>query len=394
MQASIRYILLALGSLIGLHFILTISHEEYGKATSFTNIASKFGSTYSHNVPEEYYDDGWNNSNSTNRRKANAAFVILARNGDLQGVLESIKQNEDRFNKRYGYPYVFLNEEPFSADFIKYTTEVVSTKTEYGLIPHDHWFQPKWIDEERAKAARKKMVDKQVIYGGSVPYRNMCRFNSGFFFRHDLLQKYDYYWRIEPNVKFYCDLHYDPFLFMQDNKKVYGFTISLPEYGETIETLWDTVKEFIKAHPEYIPEDNALKFLSDDGGQTYNRCHFWSNFEIGDLRFWRSEAYMKFFEHLEQAGGFYYERWGDAPVHSIGAALFAKKEQIHFFKHEPFMHCPTGDVHARGKCWCDQNHNFVLELHKELISGTGLGLQDEKYLHYRKAVSMMIREKS
>jgi hypothetical protein len=33
---------------------------------------------------------------------------------------------------------------------------------------------------------------------------------------------------------------------------------------------------------------------------------------------------------------------GDAPVHSIGAALFAKKEQIHFFedigyKHNPFQ---------------------------------------------------------
>jgi hypothetical protein len=35
----------------------------------------------------------------------------------------------------------------------------------------------------------------------------------------------------------------------------------------------------------------------------------WSNFEIGDLNFWRSEAYMKFFEHLDEAGGFYYERW-------------------------------------------------------------------------------------
>lgn len=62
---------------------------------------------------------------------------------------------------------------------------------------------------------------------------------------------------------------------------------------------------------------------------------------------WRGEAYSKFFDFLDQKGGFYYEvtpssecilysylssmllqRWGDAPVHSIGAALFAKKEQI------------------------------------------------------------------
>lgn len=33
----------------------------------------------------------------------------------------------------------------------------------------------------------------------------------------------------------------------------------------------------------------------------------WSNFEIGDMDFWRSEAYTKYFEFLESKGGFYYE---------------------------------------------------------------------------------------
>jgi len=56
--------------------------------------------------------------------------------------------------------------------------------------------------------------------------------------------------------------------------------------------------------------------------------------------------------------GFYYERWGDAPVHSIGAALFAKKEQILWFsdigyRHEPFMHCPQEEEHTRGRCSCN-----------------------------------------
>lgn len=72
---------------------------------------------------------------------------------------------------------------------------------------------------------------------------------------------------------------------------------------------------------------------------------------------------MKFFEHLDKAGGFYYERWGDAPVHSIGAALLSPKEKLHFFRevgyrHEPFQHCPTDDVHKQGKCWCDVQDNF------------------------------------
>jgi len=210
------------------------------------------------------------------------------------------------------------------------------------------------------------MRKNKVIYGDSVPYRNMCRFNSGFFFRHELLKDIKYYWRVEPDVEYYCDIDYDPFLVMQDNNKLYGFTISLFEYEATIPTLWSGVKEFMEQYPQYLTEGNALKFLSDDGGQTYNRCHFWSNFEIADLDLWRSEAYMKFFEFLDQKGGFYYERWGDAPVHSIGAALFAKKEQIHFFedigyKHNPFIHCPQGASHAKGKCWCDVKENFDYE---------------------------------
>lgn len=364
MMTPMRYIFVVLGIIIGLHYILSFSHEGYGRATSITHIKEQLGVNspkppYKVPVPEEYYGS----SNSSSPRKANAVIVILARNSDLQGVIVSMKQVEDRFNKKYHYPYVFLNEQPFSADFKKRTTEVTDSKVEYGLIPPDHWYQPSWIDEEKATKAREDMVAHQVIYGGSVPYRNMCRFNSGFFYRHELLKKYKYYWRVEPDVKFFCDLDYDPFLIMQDQNKVYAFTVSLFEYEATIPTLWNAVKEFINANTDLVSPDNAMAFLSDDGGETYNRCHFWSNFEIADLDLWRGEAYSKFFEFLDEKGGFYYERWGDAPVHSIGAALFARKDQIHFFneigyRHEPFQHCPQGESHRRGKCWCDTAQNF------------------------------------
>lgn len=36
----------------------------------------------------------------------------------------------------------------------------------FGLIAHDDWFQPDWIDEERAKAGRDDLVRQKVIYGG------------------------------------------------------------------------------------------------------------------------------------------------------------------------------------------------------------------------------------
>ncbi|GJE90829.1 glycosyltransferase family 15 protein [Phanerochaete sordida] len=370
MMTPMRYVVLVLGIIISLHFILSFSHEEYGRATSISNIASQIKGSpnqppYMDGIPEEYHHPA-DVALPPTARRANATFVLLARNSDLNGIMMSMKQMEDRFNKKFKYPYTFLNEEPFSDEFKERVTALTDAPVHFGLIPHDHWYQPDWIDEAKATAAREDMVKNQVIYGGSVPYRNMCRYNSGFFFRHELLQNYKYYWRIEPDVNFFCDLDYDPFLVMQDQKKVYGFTVSLYEYEATIPTLWDAVKEFIEENPDMIEHSNAMGFVSDNGGKTYNRCHFWSNFEIGDLDFWRGEAYMKFFEKLDSKGGFYYERWGDAPVHSIGAAILARKDQIHFFndigyRHNPFQHCPQGDLHKKGKCWCNPHDNFDYE---------------------------------
>ena len=36
----------------------------------------------------------------------------------------------------------------------------------YGLIPHEHWVQPEWIDENKASAGRKSLTRQRVLYGG------------------------------------------------------------------------------------------------------------------------------------------------------------------------------------------------------------------------------------
>ena len=67
----------------------------------------------------------------------------------------------------------------------------------------------------------------------------------------------------------------------------------------------------------------------------------WSNFEIADMSFWRSQAYEDYFNHLDRAGGFFYERWGDAPVHSIALGLFEDASKIHWYVFPLLIHrCP------------------------------------------------------
>jgi alpha 1,2-mannosyltransferase len=206
--------------------------------------------------------------------RMNATFVTLARNSDVWEIAKSIRHVEDRFNRKFNYDWVFLNDAEFDDTFKRVTTSLVSGTTKYGKIPKEHWGFPEWIDQDKAKKVREDMKQRKIIYGDSISYRNMCRYESGFFFRHPLMLDYEWYWRVEPSIELFCDIEYDTFKYMADNGKKYSFVLSLYEYVETIPTLWDTVKDFMKVHPEHVAKDNSLKFISDDNGKEYNHCHF------------------------------------------------------------------------------------------------------------------------
>lgn len=294
-----------------------------------------------------------------------ATFVTLARNKELYDLIKSIRRVEDRFNRKFNYDWVFLNDEEFTQEFKDLTSSIVSGNTKYGLIPKEHWSYPEWIDLDKAAKSREDMKAAKIIYGDSESYRHMCRYESGFFFRHPLMDEYDWYWRVEPGIQIHCDLDYDLFKFMRDNKKKYGFAISIHEFSKTIPTLWQRTKEFIKDHEDYLAPNNFLDFISEDNGETYNLCHFWSNFEIGDLNFWRSKQYLEYFDYLDKSGGFFYERWGDAPVHSIAAALFLNKDEIHYFEdmgynHGVYTQCPlNAQFRYDHKCHCNPTSDFT-----------------------------------
>ncbi|KAG6814354.1 hypothetical protein H0H92_010939 [Tricholoma furcatifolium] len=313
MNAQMRYVLLILFVIVGLHYLLSISNESYGNATSLATIKGKFTKgqpPYKQPIPEEYYIK--TNTSEVSTRKANAAFVILARNRELTGIVTSVKQMEDRFNKKFNYPYVFLNDEEFDESFKKRVAKLTDAKVEFGVIPKEHWVQPDSIDENRASESRANMVKNGVIYGGQD------------------LPSFLIIWKLKKGVIRKCSVRIRSYQDALRYRNMCRFNSGARAF-EAIQVLLESgnkVYEFTSKNPELIPEGNAMSFLSDDGGETYNRCHFWSNFEIADLDLWRGEAYSKFFDFLDEKGGFYYERWGDAPVHSIGAALFAKKEQI------------------------------------------------------------------
>jgi hypothetical protein len=161
-------------------------------------------------------------------KKHNGCILVLLRNKNLIQFAKTMKQFELVFNHKYQYPYVLLNDEEFSDYFKttikKYTNSII----EFGLIPREQWSVPDWLDKSKIKIGLENMPF-------SINYHHMCRYFSGFFFRHELTLKYDYFWRIDYDSNFPCAFHHmDPIDVLVSNKKQYGFTLLDGEVSNNI----------------------------------------------------------------------------------------------------------------------------------------------------------------
>ncbi|KAJ3021906.1 alpha 1,2-mannosyltransferase 2.4.1 [Thoreauomyces humboldtii] len=301
--------------------------------------------------------------------RANAAIVVLARNSDVEDVVHTLMTFEATFNAKYRYPYVFLNDKPWTSHFRDRVTSFLREMRDvprlspidaaFGLIPAEHWGYPTHVNQTKARECMAEQQRQGVPYGGVESYHHMCRFQSGFFFKHELLEPFEWYWRLEPDVDYFCPLQYDPFLYMQNNGKKYGFNMVVPEFMSTVPSLSQTIKDYMVRHDiTTIPP--TLRLMWDEETDAYNGLHFWSNFEIASLSWLRGPGYSDLFAHLDATGNFYYERWGDAPVHSVAAGLLLAPDEIHYFeeigyRHGDRIHCP--EVRERkglyGPCACD-----------------------------------------
>ncbi|KAI1080782.1 glycolipid 2-alpha-mannosyltransferase [Whalleya microplaca] len=295
--------------------------------------------------------------------RENAAIVMLARNSEVEQAARSVRSLEQRFNRWFHYPIVFLNDEPWSDEFVTTLNATASGPTSFEIVPKEAWTFPAWLDEDAARASIKSQGDAGILYAGKETYHHMCRFFSGAFYTIEALRKYRWYWRLEPDVEFSCALTYDPFAEMARHQKVYGFTISLWEEKRTCPSLFRQVADWkeeqnIPSTPLWKASVDAswapwplrglLAWFShrDRHGDGWNLCHYWSNFEIADLDFFRGAQYQDLYQKLERSGGFYFERWGDAAVHSLAVNMLAQPHQVHHFadigyRHDWYYQCPA-----------------------------------------------------
>lgn len=103
LRARLAGIALLVILLVHLSAVKLDPDSTYAQKTSLSRLYSSDDTAltrhiYDHKPGLHVHEDM---KNSTNSKRANAAFVILARNSDLWPIMESLRFMEDRFNHKY-----------------------------------------------------------------------------------------------------------------------------------------------------------------------------------------------------------------------------------------------------------------------------------------------------
>lgn len=146
---------------------------------------------------EEASSDTWMTLQKVKQR---ACFLLLAQDKDLEDLKATLNNVEETFNAKFRYPYVFLNEAPYGEAFEQGVRASLPAGAEvyFGVIPKEHWSIPSWLDGKAVREGFQKMGAAGIQYADRESYHHMCRYYSGLFALHPLLQEFDYYWRLEP----------------------------------------------------------------------------------------------------------------------------------------------------------------------------------------------------
>lgn len=124
----------------------------------------------------DVFDDDQSNI-QWRKGQVKGALVILAREQDLHGIRGTMRDIEDRFNHKHGYPYVILSEQDLSQKFRDWIRSVASTsKVYFGHIDEQMWNEPSWIDKGLAEEKALEMQRHGIYHGESMSWRKMARY--------------------------------------------------------------------------------------------------------------------------------------------------------------------------------------------------------------------------
>ena len=261
------------------------------------------------------------------------AIIVLCRESEVPDMVKTMASFDAAYNAAKRHDYIVFSDVPWAPEALAALTAATRARVRFALLDDYAWGVPKHIDRRNFSA----VLAEKTYYGNSESYRKMCRFFAGPVFTLPILAEYRYAWRLDSHVRYLCDIVEDPIARMEASGALYGYALRMKEKMDTIPSLWGTAEAYAlqQGRKAAVREqwDVTIPGHALDVG-----CHYWNNMEITRLDWFRGPVYQGFFRHLEQSGGFFYERWGDAPVRTLALLLLADRTDVIWFEELGYQH--------------------------------------------------------
>ena len=255
---------------------------------------------YIANMPKDYED--------STKPKAAIHYLIRSNPDEMKELFQSLQLLDKYFNNKFKYPVIMFHEN----DLTEATKQKLRDSTNSNLIFQNVTLTiPDFI---------KQPVQK-YLYGKSIGYRHMCRFQAMGIYEQPIMKSLDYAWRLDDDSMLRSNIPYDIFRYMADNDIIYGYAQVNFESRRRSRNLWKFVQSYIR----------NMNITTMHFDQWPIRQQYYNNFEVSATKLWYSKEYQNYVHTVDRAGGIYRHVWGDATIKAIGVSMFVPINKTHYF---------------------------------------------------------------
>lgn len=322
-------------TIIGQQYVYTVSQKTFWltKGTSI-NDSHTLNDKKQINITINYKDSNINNSNlkmyscfddceklqellkNWNKIKPKAVIYYLVKTYERLSI--TLPTLYKYFNDEFKYPVIIFHEREFKSNIVAAKTMTTS----YIFFHEIQFVVPEFI----GNLSGHKLACESFTIG----YRHMCRFHSKIIYDLPIMQNVDYYWRLDDDSYITQPIHYDVFAFMKNNGFEYGYIDLRTDYLPCVRYLWKNVTAFVST--------SQIQFIPTYFKEWTEPKMFYNNFEISRFSIWKQPIYQHFIDYIDHAGGIFFNRWGDAPIKSLGLSLFLNTSKLHNFNDIGYRH--------------------------------------------------------
>lgn len=191
---------------------------------------------------------------------------------------------------------------------------------------------------ERVEFTENSAQPQSVLRNIRLGYYHMCRFFTLMLPTHPLLTLFQYYWRLDSHSYIFAPAPIrDPFEVMAAERIQYAFSMVNEEGDGYVFGLWSFFRKFLA--DRCLAESHAVRKTQTGWLGGYSFAIIFTNFAVANASLFRDHRLIRAWLHaVNDAGGIYRYRWGDAPIHTLALTQFVPRHDIVRLRYFGYWH--------------------------------------------------------